>query len=331
MVRIVVGLAVAGMPAGAQTTAHVRVEENFRQTPNGTVLGQLDPGTPLNVVSRRGQWLEVDVEGWSWTRSYQRTDKAGFNVVLTAGGGENLRSAPSGDVLGHFERGALFNELDRQPGWLRVRRRGWIWAASVRRVATEPATASHGGSGKDTVSVRKPEGFTRVGSSGAAILNATGGDTIARTRPGAELQVVSREGSWARVRLEGWVWMPTGDSASAGEAVADSALTPAALKKDPEAYRGRVVAWKLQFISLERAEKVRTDFFEGEPYLLTRFGDSGGAFVYVAVSQDRLEEVQGLVPLEDILVTGRVRTGASALTGTPIVDLLKLERDQERK
>jgi hypothetical protein len=36
--------------------------------------------------------------------------------------------------------------------------------------------------------------------------------------------------------------------------------------------------------------------------------------------------VEGLVPLERIRVTARVRTGASALTGTPIIDLLSLER-----
>jgi hypothetical protein len=87
-----------------------------------------------------------------------------------------------------------------------------------------------------------------------------------------------------------------------------------------------VVSWELQFISLERAEKVRTDFFEGEPFLLTRHGGPDGPFVYVAIPADRAGEMQGLVPLERLRVTGRVRTGASALTGTPIIDLVALER-----
>jgi hypothetical protein len=87
-----------------------------------------------------------------------------------------------------------------------------------------------------------------------------------------------------------------------------------------------VVAWDLQFISLERAEKIRTDFFEGEPFLLTRFGGTDGPFVYVAIPEDRATEMEGLVPLERIRVTGRVRTGASSLTGTPIIDMVALER-----
>jgi len=90
-----------------------------------------------------------------------------------------------------------------------------------------------------------------------------------------------------------------------------------------------VVSWELQFISLERAERVRTDFFEGEPFLLTRFGGGEGPFVYVALTAERAQELRGLVPLERLRVTGRVRTGASSLTGTPILDLVALERVRE--
>jgi hypothetical protein len=118
--------------------------------------------------------------------------------------------------------------------------------------------------------------------------------------------------------------MPPGDSAVVGGD--PGAITPADLRSDPQGSAGRLVAWQLQFISLERAEKVRTDFFEGEPFMLTRYGGADGPFVYVAVSRERVTEIQGLVPLELISVTARVRTGASSLTGTPILDLVSLER-----
>ena len=85
------------------------------------------------------------------------------------------------------------------------------------------------------------------------------------------------------------------------------------------------MTWTVQFISLERAEAVRTDFYEGEPFILGRVGGAEGPFVYVAVPPDRLAAVQGLSPLETISVTGRIRTASSALTGTPILDLLALE------
>jgi hypothetical protein len=97
---------------------------------------------------------------------------------------------------------------------------------------------------------------------------------------------------------------------------------------DPDRHAGRVVSWSIQFISLERAEAVRTDFFEGEPFLLARFGGSDGPFVYVAVPPDRLSEVEGLVPLERVTITARVRTGASQLTGAPIVDLIEVDRSE---
>jgi hypothetical protein len=96
--------------------------------------------------------------------------------------------------------------------------------------------------------------------------------------------------------------------------------------QNPEVHRGAVVSWDLQFISMEEAERVRTDFFEGEPFLLTRSTSSGRTFVYVAVPPERLGEVEGLVPLERIRVVGRVRTGSAALTGNPVLDLMELSR-----
>lgn len=122
------------------------------------------------------------------------------------------------------------------------------------------------------------------------------------------------------------MWMPAGGTADGPVAGPPSALVPADLTADPIAHVGRVVSWGLQFISLERAEEIRTDFRQGEPFLLSRFGGPEGPFVYVAVPSERLAEVQGLVPLERITVTARVRTGAASFTGTPIVDLLTLER-----
>ena len=122
------------------------------------------------------------------------------------------------------------------------------------------------------------------------------------------------------------MWMPSGSDEASAATDEGEPLAPADLVPGNENLAGRVVNWTLQFISLERAEAVRTDFFEGEPFLLTRFGGGDGDFVYVAVPPDRLSEVEGLVPLERVEVTGRIRTPASALTGAPILDLLSLER-----
>ena len=128
------------------------------------------------------------------------------------------------------------------------------------------------------------------------------------------------------MRVEGWAWLPELDSLADTVVVQ---LDPAALAADPEGNRGRVVSWEVQFLSIERAEAIRTDFFEGEPFLLTRH--SGGGYVYVALPPDRIPDMGTLLPLERITVVGRVRSPASALTGSPILDLMELVRVRDRR
>lgn len=327
--------------AGAQKSveqATVRTAENFREEPNGQILARLSAGTPVSVVGRKERWLEVVVDGWVWSRSLRAVERSDFDLAVSAAGGENLRRKPGGAILGHLANGTLLGKVEEKPGWIHVRRRGWLWAASVAQPAQHPvvggvgptATGGHApakssGATSPGPAATRPRSVAAVGAGGAPILAAPGGDTVARASPGTELEVVSRQGGWARVRVEGWTWLPKHDSTGASE---DSIriLTPAELAQAPEAYRGRLVSWKLQFISLEHAEKVRTDFFEGEPFLLTRYGGPDGPFVYVAIPDSRVDEMRGLIPLERIEVTGRVRTGASSLTGTPIIDLVSLKR-----
>ncbi|MFQ5536056.1 MAG: SH3 domain-containing protein [Gemmatimonadota bacterium] len=326
--------------------ARVAVEENVRRVPNGQVLGRLGPGAPLRVFGRDGEWLEVEMEGWVWMRSLQVTDREGLDLVVAQEGGENLRAEPSGAILGRLDRGTLLKEVERRPGWVHVLRRAWIWGPSVTVEEPEgaavqagpvpagaPGAAGLAGSPTATAppagpGTREPAGLFEVGEGGGALLAAPDGDTLALVLGGTQLPSVTRRGSWVRVRVEGWMWDPF--PVSEGEANADSAVSsvlgPEAVKSEPDRYRGRVVAWVLQYISLERAERVRTDFYDGEPFLLARFGDEHGPFVYVAVPPERMSEVEGLVPLEYITVTGRIRTGASALTGTPILDLISLDR-----
>jgi hypothetical protein len=340
-------LAASATAAWAQAVAVIS-EENFRREPNGVILGRLAPGASVQVVGREGNWVQADLEGWVWLASL-RSSSTDLDLVISAPGGENLRDGPSGSIVGRLEEGALLEEVARDRQWAHVRRRGWIWSASVgsgRGAATAAAGASPQRGGGPTAgtagrgggraagpgpvtSASQPADYANVGPTGAAILAAPDGDTLAVTAPSRDLQIVSRDGNWARVRLDGWIWMPSGARGAQGTAaggVTPTTLTPQELSTSPETHAGRVVSWALQFISLERAEAIRTDFRQGEPFLLTRYGGSDGPFVYVAVPPERVTEVQGLVPLERISVTARVRTGASALTGSPIVDLLSFER-----
>jgi hypothetical protein len=309
-----------GSQLHAQDVATLRLAENVRAQPRGVILGRLLAGTTLPVVSREDLWVEIRMEGWIWTPSIQATDRLGFDLSVSATPQENLRAEPQGEILARLVTGTLLEELEEGTGWTRVGRTAWVWAESVGLDSGSPVTTPRAGAaGQD-------EGWWRSGGEGAPLLSAPDGDTLARAQPGAELQLLAREGNWVRVRLEGWVWAPAGEVADPTGQSAVAEITPGEVGLDPLAHRGRVVSWDLQFISLERAEKVRTDFYEGEPFLLARTSTSGSSFVYVAVPPDRLGELEGLIPLERIRVVGRIRTGAAALTGNPILDLLEFTR-----
>jgi hypothetical protein len=148
---------------------------------------------------------------------------------------------------------------------------------------------------------------------------------VAQFQPGSQAQVLGRTGDWIRVRVDGWIYGPAAlDSAIDLTDTGD--LTPAQLRAEPGRYRGALVRWRVQFISLRRAERARSDFEEGEPFIQARVpGDAG--FVYLAVPEALLETAQRLEGLEYVTVVGRVRTGRSSLLGSPVIDLTDIERE----
>lgn len=327
-VRSVLGvlalLAIAFPVAGQSGT--VRIEENLRAEPNGVVIAVLEEGTDVAIVQSRGSWLEIEVEGWVWTPSTIAWDRGSFDLRVSVEGGENLRSAPNGEVLAVLEEGALLEELQRVPGWSQVRRRAWIWAPSVQERRSRPREAE--AEARTESPEPAPVGIFRA-EGGAPVLGSPNGDTLGLLRPGVEVAVTGRQGSWARVRMEGWVWLPDGATAGVEGGAAEAGPSPdmQTVLSNPEAYEGRIVTWTLQFVSLEAAEAIRTDFYEGEPFLLTRPVDGRNTrFVYVAIPPDALGQAAGLTPLEDITVVGRIRTGSSSLTGSPVLDLVELRR-----
>jgi len=339
-------LLAVGVPAVLEAQgAVVRVDENVRSEPQGLIVARLQAGTPIRVESTEGPWSRITFEGLVWENSLQTREGGSFDLIVSAEEGENLRAEPAGRIIGRLNSGTLLNEVSRGGGWIRVRRTAWMWSASITAgagtgaaaapapaqapapaptpPAPSPATPAAGtgaGAGGDWV---------RAGDRGAAVLSAPDGDTLIAARPGAELRVMGREGNWARVRVEGWVWLPSTESAAGTGGRPDVILrdvTPSAIARDPERYRGRLVTVTLQHISLERAESVRTDFRVGESFILARSVDGDRLFVYVAFSEEQLQEVQRLQPLERIEVVGRVRTGAAALTGNPVLDLVEFRR-----
>lgn len=101
-------------------------------------------------------------------------------------------------------------------------------------------------------------------------------------------------------------------------------VSAAALRANPDEYAGARLRWTVRFLSLERAEPERIDFYEGEPFLLARAPDPGDGLIYVAVPPELLAAAEKLRPLQTLDMLVRVRTGRSALLRVPILDLLAL-------
>ncbi len=307
-------------------SATLTTEENFRAQQNGTLLGQLRAGMSLEVLELTEDWVQFDLDGWVWNQSLQVINRGRFDLVVSVQGGENIRGGPGGEILGHLEEGTVLESVERVTDWARVRRRAWVWRRSVALFGGDPSGGSEERSGF-TVSSSVGDGgeWALGGRADAPILSAPDGDTLAISASSANLRILAREGNWARVRLEGWIWLPQDADEGAGASVRTD-VTLESVAAAPDDYRGEVLQWDLQFISLERAEEIRTDFYATEPFLLTRMTDGDQAFVYVAVPPERLAEAQRLNTLERIRVLGRVRTGSARLTGSPILELLSVER-----
>lgn len=309
-----------------QSQATVSVEENIRAQPQGPIIGRVLAGSTLQVRQVEGNWVEIDLQGWIWSRSVGATDRPGFDLAVWATPSENLRTEPQGPIAAHLLEGALLESLEETSDWIRVRRIAWVWGPSLdmedqRRPRPDPPSTS-----REEGRTPAEESWWRGGVRGAPILAGPDGDTLAHGLADTEFQVLARQGNWIRVRLEGWVWAPASEETDSTAPSIISAAGPDEVNQAPDSYRGQVVSWELQFVSMEEAERVRTDFYEGEPFLLTRATTGDRLFVYVAIPPERMADVQGLVPLERIRVVGRVRTGAAALTGNPILDLMEFTR-----
>lgn len=319
-------LTTAAVLAAASLSGPVRAQagtvdverENFRAAPSGTVLAEVMEGTRLGLGEVRERWREATLEGWIWAASVRDESSDGHDLVVSARSGENLRASPNGEIIARLRSGMRLERVEAEDRWIRVRRRAWIWEASLRvdeASAVPPPPDSAG-------AVRAREWRT-AGSSGAVVLENPTGDTLGRVASGASVEVLGREGEWTRIRVEGWTFsaaLATDDTTGA----IHSDIPTAEIRDQPERWRGRLVEWRVQFIALQRAERFRTDLLEGEPFMLTRGPGEEPGFVYVAIPQDQLAAVERLSPLQWVRVMGRLRTPESGLTGSPVLELLEL-------
>lgn len=314
---------------------------SFHAEPAGVTVATIAAGTPVTAGAQRDSWREATLRGWIWAPSVRPSQRPGFNLVVSARNGENLRAEPNGERIARLNNGTLLVELERQGQWIRVQRSGWIRGAGIdiparasetraaapadtrAAPATIPASQTTPTPAATAAPPTPGDRRATAGERGATILASPGGDSIATVLPLTDLEVLERQGNWVRVRIEGWISTPAlASPTDSGAALAG--LAPEVLRSNPDRFRGHVIEWEVQFITFDRAEKIRTDFKEGELFILARPPGDQPGFVYIAAAEDQLPRLRALAPLQRINIVARVRTGRSPQMAAPILELIEI-------
>jgi hypothetical protein len=262
-----------------------------------------------------------------WSASLERAGDA-YRVVPET---ENLRAGPGGRVLGQLVRGVGVRRIGSEGRWLEIELVGWLPESSVSPAPAAAAPAEVAGDTtsarvRDTPAREAPASSESVPASamgtlsrGVEMRNAPEGGVIAPLPAETPVRILESRGGWTRVRVDGWVPSSSVRAGSLGEVGPDVvAAAP------PGTFIGRTVRWTLEHVALQQADPWRPDFEAGEWFDLARVPGVEGRYVYLALPERLVEEFRGMSPFRTLRVEGTVRTGQSALTGTPIVEVTRL-------
>ena len=327
--------------AAAQEAKAVRRASAFRKDPGGAELGMLEPGARVATGRTRGNWIEVTLDGWVYSPSVARTSRGGFDLVVSAEGGENLRGAPNGARIARLARGALLDRRTTQGRWIRVRREGWALRSAFAAPAAAAAAAAGGQAGRraggqesrtggtDTTGrdgqgraeTGNSEGERVVAGTNALLSGEPGGTAVATLADGAEGEVVARSGEWVKLRIEGWVSASDVRSAGGGPRRGVSA---AEVRAQPERWLGQMLEWRLQLVAVRKADALRPELPNGREYLLARGPLPESGFVYVVLPPSQVDRFKAMPPLSELTVRGVLRAATTRWLPNPVLELVEV-------
>jgi hypothetical protein len=304
-------------PARAQRVAKVaRQGEPFLSDTGGVELGRLSQGALVAVGTAQGSATPVALEGWIIATSVQHTDRDGHDLAVSRP--ENLRAAPNGQLVARLVRNALLDSLETRGGWVHVRRNGWV---ATQGLAAAPAAAQVASTaGADSADTAADAGVVVLGRQVQLYRNPDA-PASGVLEAGSPVRVTERAGEWLRVETSGWVRERDVRRAGAQDV---TGVTAADLRNSPNEWKGKVLRWTIQFISLQTADDLRPDFTPGEHYILARGPGPEYAFIYLIVPPEKLAQVSRLQPLDSITVLARVVSGRSTILANPILELLDI-------
>ncbi len=328
------GLALAG-PLIAQSAVRLASDVPLLREPGGVALASLSAGTRVVPGRASGEFVSVTLRGWIFTASTHVDKREGFDLAATTS--ENIRAEPDGVVLARAAPGALLTRVTRRGGWTEVRRTGWVRRALLASAPPKQPVTTHAPAPAVTavVTPAKPDtqrpapaaappvatGRVKL-RSGAVLLRAPDGASLGTLGGSADASVEERNGEWVRVRVD--AWLKRGDVL--GPLDAPPAITAAMIRDNPEKYVGQTVEWRVQFLAQQKADELRPEMPPGRPYLLTRGPLPETGFVYVLLSREQADQLQGLKPLDELAFSATVRSARTRYLATPVVELVKLVR-----
>lgn len=123
----------------AQEPVTLRAEARFVKAPRGATLGTLLPGAEVRPGRTAAAMVEVGFEGWVPSASLGTFNRDGFNAVIRARAGEQLRLTPDGSVIARINTGVGFTRVDSRGTWTRVRRSAWMERKALPAPGAETA------------------------------------------------------------------------------------------------------------------------------------------------------------------------------------------------
>ena len=179
------------------------------------------------------------------------------------------------------------------------------------------------GAGASAQAVAPPAPAAAPGSlfsilAGSAFSAAPGAPAIGTFEVPTRVSVVERRGGWAHVHLDAWV--PEHALADTSETAGISA---ADIRAAPDKYVGRTVEWTLQVLAIQKADELRPELPEGQPYVLASGPLPETGFVYLAIPTTEVDSFRALGPLAKVRVRATIRAGRSRFLPTPVLTFVR--------
>jgi hypothetical protein len=309
-----------------QTTRIGAADEPIYGAIGGPRLGQVIAGTAVRAGEAQQNHTQITLEGWVFRSSLQASRRDGHTLAIKSTL-ENLRAAPNGRVVARLVQGFALDEVERNGAWVHVRRQVWVRSGALGGQASvaaapgrSPPRQARAGTAQEppqSVDPRRAVARRRI-----ELFRAPDSTAIGSLEAGQPVRITARAGEWVRIEAQAWV---RENEIRLTDSAILTGLSAAELRGAPAEFRGKLLRWTIQFLSLQTADELRPDFQPGQRYILARGPAPEYAFVYIIVPPERLADVQKLEPLASVQIVARVVNGRSQYLANPILELVELQ------